>query len=89
MENDLEIEAGPFVVLSDGSIFDDALDCEIGYLTRAGEEEVIQIQNRFWDPTDGPGSHFNAADPSDVYSIPLREILRFYFENHPDKDPMR
>lgn len=86
MENDLEIKAGPFVVLSDGSIFDDALDCEIGYLSRAGEEEVIHIQNR---SLPGPGSHFSAADPSDVYSIPLREILRFYLEHHPHEDPMR
>ena len=89
MENDLEIETGPCVVLSDGSIFDDALDCEVAYLSSRGKEEVIEIQNRFWDPKEGPGSHFSAADPSDVYSIPLREILRFYFENHPNEDPMR
>jgi len=89
MEIDLEVEAGPFVVLSDGSVFDDALDCEISYLSRTGAEEVIEIQNRSWDYTDGPGSHFDATDPSEVYSIPLREILRFYFDNRPEQDPMR
>ena len=88
-ENDLEIESGPYIVLSDGSTFDDALECEVSYLSRTGDEEVIEVQNRSWVSGDLPGTHFDAADPSDIYTIPLREILRFYFENHPDEDPMR
>ena len=88
-ENDLEVESGPYIVLSDGSTFDDALECEISYLSRNGDEEVIEVQNRSWASGDLPGTHFDSADPSDTYSIPLREILRFYFENHPNEDPMR
>ena len=86
---DLDIDSGPYIVLSDGSTFDDALECEISYLTRSGDEEVIEIQNRSWRSGDLPGTHFDSADPSDIYSIPLRTILRFYFENHPQEDPMR
>jgi hypothetical protein len=88
-ENDLEVESGPYIVLSDGSTFDDALECEISYLSRNGDEEVIEVQNRSWASGDLPGTHFDSADPGDIYSIPLREILRFYFENNPNEDPMR
>jgi len=87
--DDLEIESGPYVVLSDGSLFDDALECEIAYLNKAGDEEVLDIQNRGWNLGDGPGAHFDSAEPDQIYSIPLREIIRFYFDNHPDEDPMR
>lgn len=86
-DNDFVAERGPFIVLSDGSIFDDALDCEIAYLTRLGEREVIDNQNRGWQ--SGIGTHFDAVDPLEVYSIPLLEIIRYYFDNHPEKDPMK
>lgn len=87
--NDLEIESGPYIVLSDGTVFDAAYECEISYMSRAAEYEILDVQNRGWNYSSGPGMHFDAADPDDIYSIPLREILRFYFDNHPDEDPMR
>jgi len=86
---DLEVESGPYIVLSDGSVFDDAYECEISYMSRAAESEILDVQNRGWALGDGPGVHFDAAEPDEVYSIPLREIIRFYFDNHPDEDPMR
>lgn len=88
-ENDLEVESGPYIVLSDGSTFDDALECEISYLSRTADKEVIEIQNRDWKSGDSPGTHFDSADPSEIYSISLRDILRFYFENHLNEDPMQ
>jgi len=89
MSRDLEVESGPYIVLADGFTFDDALECDIAYLSRRGEEEVLDVQNRGWNPGDAPGGHFDAADPGEIYAIPLREILRYYFENHPNEDPMR
>jgi len=88
-DDDLEIESGPYVVLSDGSLFDDALECEIAYMSKAAEEEVLDHQNRGWSSGDGPGGHFDAAEPDQVYTISLREIIRFYFDNNPEEDPMR
>ncbi len=87
--DDLEIESGPYIVLSDGSLFDDAFECEIAYMSRIAEDEVLITQNRGWKSGDGPAAHFDAAEPDQIYSIPLREIIRFYFENHPEEDPMR
>lgn len=88
-KSDVEVESGPYIVLSDGYTFDDALECDVAYLSRRGEEEVLDVQNRGWSVGSGPGGHFDAADTGDMYSIPLREIIRFYFENHPNEDPMR
>lgn len=86
-DNDsFEADSGPWVVLSDGSTFDSAEDCEIAYLTRRGDNEVF-AQNRGW--TSGPGHVFDAADTLEIYSIPLRKIIKFYFENNAEeKDPM-
>ena len=87
-DRDVEVESGPYIVLSDGFTFDDAYECDISYLSRRGEEEVLDVQNRGWTIGSGPAVHFDAADTDDMYTIPLREVLRFYFENNPDKDPM-
>lgn len=87
MENNLELESGPYIVLSDGSIFDIAFDCEVAYMNLIAENEIIKVQNRGQEPGDGPMGCFDAADPGDVYSIPLRDVLRFYFEHH--EDPMK
>jgi len=87
MENDLELESGPYIVLSDGSTFDIAFDCEVSYMNRIAENEIINVQNRGRNTDTGPMGHFDAADTGDVYSIPLRDVLRFYFEHH--KEPMQ
>ena len=86
---DFEIESGPYIVLSDGSTFDYAYECELSYMSRAASSEILDVQNRGWHESSGPGMHFDSAAPEDIYSIPLREIIRFYFENKGEEDPMR
>lgn len=88
-DDDLEMESGPYVVLSDGNIFDDAEDCEIAFLSLQAHDEVIVRQNRNRLPSAGPGYHFDSANPTEVFTIPLREIIRYYFENHPQENPLR
>jgi hypothetical protein len=89
-DNDLEFESGPYVVLSDGSTFDDALDCEISFLTKTSHKEIFQVQNKgIGQAFTPPGYHFDAADPAEVHTISLNKILSFYFEHHPDEDPFR
>lgn len=87
--DDIEVESGPYVVLSDGSLFDDAFGCEIAYMSRNAEIKVLDVQNNGWEPSHGPGVRFDAASLDEIYTITLRDIIRFYFDNHPDEDPMR
>ena len=89
-DNDLEFESGPYVVLSDGSTFDDALDVEITFLTKTAHKEIFQVQNKgMGHAFTSPGYHFDAADPAEVHTVSLHKILSFYFEHHPEEDPLR
>lgn len=89
-DTDLEFESGPYVVLSDGSTFDDALNCEISFLTKASYKEIFEVQNKgLGQAFTPPAYHFDAADPAEVYTISLNKILSFYFEHHPEEDPFQ
>ena len=89
-DNSLEFESGPYVVLSDGSTFDNALDAEITFLTKTSHKEIFQVQNKgIGHAFTAPGYHFDAADPAEVYTISLNKILSYYFEHHPEEDPFR
>tara|TARA_B100000700_G_C14918605_1_gene795934 strand:+ start:952 stop:1203 length:252 start_codon:yes stop_codon:yes gene_type:complete len=79
-----DIHDGPFVVLSDGFNFDYAEDCEIAYITKKGYESLEQQNGR--NIIQG---YFDVVEVDDIHSVRLSEILKFYFENHPDLDPMR
>ena len=72
------------MVLSDGYNFDYAEDCEISYVSKSGFEE-LKRQN---------GSAiisvcFDSVAIEDTYTLRLSEVLKFYFENHSDLDPMK
>lgn len=79
-----DVHEGPFVVLSDSHSFDYAEDCEISYVSKAGFEE-LKRQNG----SSIIGGYFDSVEIQDTYSIRLSEIIKFYFENKPDLDPMK
>ena len=79
-----DIHDGPFVVLSDGFNFDYADDCEVAYITKAGRA-ALQQQNG----SDIVQGYFDVVEVDDIHTLRLSEVLKFYFENHPELDPMR
>ena len=79
-----DVHDGPFVVLSDGYSFDYADDCEISYVSQKGQE-ALERQNGM----NIVSGVFDVVDVEDTYTVRLSEVLKFYFDNHPDEDPMR
>ena len=75
---------GPFVVLSDGFNFDYADDCEVTYISKSGYE-ALKLQNG----KNISQGYFDVVDIEDLYSVRLSEVLKFYFDNNPKRDPMR
>jgi hypothetical protein len=79
-----DVHGGPFVVLSDGYSFDYVDDCELSYVNKAGFAE-LKRQNG----NNIVGGCFDSVEIENTYSVRLSEIIKFYFENNPNLDPMK
>tara|TARA_R110001592_G_C12627257_1_gene698731 strand:- start:136 stop:411 length:276 start_codon:yes stop_codon:yes gene_type:complete len=86
--DDFEAESGPWIVLKNGSTFDEAEDCEIAYLTKRGDGQLFKM-NRYFLEGNSIGHMFEKVDIDEIKHISLRKIIKFYFENNEEeKDPM-